>query len=150
MTSPSVLDRRDTGLWTRQGFNKVTIPRKARSHDPISRIRFLVPKIGSGRSDSPISRFRFCGGNVGRSFVVCSHNPVFRTNEESSIWRQNKHRDVMQNLSASFILQEECRMKIQHVLFPSVFFQNYGSVCWKVIFNEFTRSNFLNQQKSDP
>ena len=27
----------------------------------------------------------------------------------------------MQNLSASFIFQEECRMKIEHVLFSSVF-----------------------------
>ena len=27
----------------------------------------------------------------------------------------------MQNLSAPFIFQEECRIKIEHVLFPSVF-----------------------------
>ena len=27
----------------------------------------------------------------------------------------------MRNLLASFIFQEECRMKIEHVLFPSVF-----------------------------
>ena len=27
--------------------------------------------------------------------VVCSHHPIFRTNKESSIWRQNVHRDVM-------------------------------------------------------
>ena len=32
---------------------------KARSHDPILRIRFLVLKIGSRRSDGPISKFRF-------------------------------------------------------------------------------------------
>ena len=51
----------------------------------------MVPKIGSRRSDGPISRFRFCGENVGRSFVVCSHDPFFRTNKESSIWRQNDH-----------------------------------------------------------
>ena len=43
------------------------------------------------RSDGPISRFRFCGENVGRSFVVCSHDTFFRTNKESSIWRQNDH-----------------------------------------------------------
>ena len=94
---------------------------KARSHDPILRIRFLVPKIGSRRSDGPISRFRFCGKNVGRSFVVWSHDPTFRTDKESSIWHQNNHRDIMQNLSAPFIFQEECRMKVGHVLFPSVF-----------------------------
>ena len=52
----------------------------ARSHDPILRIRFLVPKIGRRRSDGLISRFRFCGEDVGRSFVVCSHDPIFRTN----------------------------------------------------------------------
>ena len=82
---------------------------KACSQDLILRIRFLVPKIGSRRSYGPMSRFRFCGKNVGRSFVVCSQDPIFRTNKESSIWRQNDHRDIMQIL------------KIEHVLFPSVF-----------------------------
>ena len=115
-------------------------------------IRLLVPKIGSRRSDGLILRFRLCSENVGRSFVVCWHDPLSRTNKESSIWRQNDHRDmdIMQNLSASFIFQEECWIKIEHVLFPSVFFQNYGSVCRKVIFNVFTRSDFRNQQKSSP
>ena len=122
---------------------------KACSHDPILRIRFLVPQIGSRRSDGPISRFRFCGENVGRSFVVCSHYPISRTNKEFSVWHQNDDRDIMQNLSAPFIFQEECRMKIEHVLFPSVFLQLW-TVCWKVIFNVFTLSDFQNQQKSDP
>ena len=67
---------------------------KARSHDPFLRIRFLFPKTGSRRSDGPISRFRFCGENVGRSFVVCSHDPFFRTNKESSIWRFHLSRRV--------------------------------------------------------
>ena len=96
---------------------------KARSRDQILRIRFLVPKIGSRCSDGTISRFRFCGENVGRSFVVCSHDPIFRTNKESSIWRQNNHRDIMQNLSAPLIFQEECQMEIDHVLFPFVFYK---------------------------
>ena len=64
---------------------------KARSHDPTLRIRFLVLKIGRRRLDGPISRFRYCSENVGRSFVVCSHDPIFRT----SIWRQNYHKDIM-------------------------------------------------------
>ena len=64
-------------------------------------------KLGSRRSDGLISRFRFCGENVGRSFVVCSHDPIFRTNKESSIWRRNDHRDIMQNLSAPFIFHEK-------------------------------------------
>ena len=81
----------------------------------------MVPKIENRHSDGPISRFRFCGENVGRSFVVCSHDPIFRTNKESSIWCQNEHSDVMQNVSASFIFQDECRMKIEHILFPFVF-----------------------------
>ena len=51
---------------------------------------------------------------------MCSHDPIFRTNKESSIWRQ---KDILQNLPAPFILQEECRMKIEYVLFPSVFFR---------------------------
>ena len=90
---------------------------KARSHDPILRIRFLVPKIGSRRSDGPISRFRFCGENVGRSFVVCSHRPIFRTDKESPIWRQNDH--------AKFVgafQEEECQMKIEHVSISMRFF----------------------------
>ena len=53
-------------------------------------------------------------------------------------------------LSASFILQEY-RMKIEHIPFPSVFFlQNYGSVCQKVIFGMFTRSDYRSEQKSYP
>ena len=67
----------------------------ARSHDPFLTIRFLISKIGSRRSDGPISKFRFCSENVGRSFVVCSHDPIFRTHKESSIWPQNDHRDIM-------------------------------------------------------
>ena len=83
--------------------------------------QLMVPKTGSKRSDGPISRFRFCCENVGRSlFVVCSHDSIFRTKLEHSLWRQNDHRDIMQNLSAPFIFQKECQMKIEHVLFPSV------------------------------
>ena len=81
----------------------------------------MVQKIGSRCSDGPISRSRFCRENVGRSFVVCSHDTIFRTNKRSSIWRQNDRSDIMQNLSAPFIFQEECRMKKEHILFPSVF-----------------------------
>ena len=96
-------------------------PGSIKDNDPILSIRFLVPKTGSRLSDGPISRSRFCGENVRRSFKVCSHDPIFITNKESSIWRQNDHRDIMQNLSAPSIFQEECRMKIKYVLFPSVF-----------------------------
>ena len=94
---------------------------KARSHYPMLRIRFLVPKIGRRRSDGPILRFRFCGENVGRSIVESSHDPIFRPNKESSIWRQNDHRDTMQNLSAPFIFPEECRMKISMFYFHPFF-----------------------------
>ena len=64
---------------------------KARSNDPFLRIRFLVPKTGSRRSDSPISRFRFCGENVGRPFVVCSHDPFSELTKNLQIWHQNVH-----------------------------------------------------------
>ena len=80
---------------------------------PVHIIRFLVPKIGSRSSDGPISRFHFCGENVGRSFVVCSQDPIFRTNKESSIWGQNYQRDIMQYLSGPFVFQEECQIKIE-------------------------------------
>ena len=81
----------------------------ARSHDPFLRIRFLVPKTGSRRSDGPISRFRFCGENVGRSFVVCSHDPFFRTNKESLIWRQNDHAKFVSAFHLSRRVSDENR-----------------------------------------
>ena len=56
---------------------------KAHSQDPILRIRFLFRKIGSRCSDGPISRFCLCDENVRRSYVVCSHDPIFRTDKES-------------------------------------------------------------------
>ena len=52
---------------------------------------------------------------------MCSNDPIFRTDKESSNWRQNDHRDIMQNWLAPFIFQEECWMKIEYVLFPYVF-----------------------------
>ena len=82
---------------------------QARSHDPFLRIRFLVLKTGSRRSDGPISRFRFCGENVGRSFVVCSHDPFFRTNKESSIWRQNYHAKFVSAFHLSRKVSDENR-----------------------------------------
>ena len=107
---------------------------KARSHDPFLGIRFLVPKIGSRRE------------NVGRLFVVCSHDPFFRTNKESSIWRQNDHAKFVGAFHLSRRVSDENRAGSISIRF----FQNYGSVWWKVIFNVFTRSIFRNQQKSDP
>ena len=98
---------------------------KARSHDPLLRIRFLVPKTGSRRSDGPISRFRFCGENVGRSFVVCSHDPFFRTNKESSIRRQNDPAKFFGAFHLSRRVSDENRTCSISIRF---FFQNYGSV----------------------
>ena len=121
---------------------------KACSRYQILRIRYLVLKIGSRRSDGPNLRFRFCGENVGRSFVVCSQDPIFRTNKESSIWHQNDHRDIMQNLSASFIFQEECWMKMEHVLFTSIF--QITDPCIGRSFSMCSHDPiFGNQQKSD-
>ena len=97
---------------------------KAPSHDPFLRIRFFVPKTGSRRSDGQISKFRFSGENVGRSFVVCSHDPFFRTNKESSIWRQNDHPKFVGAFHLSRRVSDEnraCSISIR-------FFQNYGSV----------------------
>ena len=52
---------------------------------------------------------------------MCSNDPIFRINKKSSLWRQNDHKDIMQTLSAPFIFQKECRMKIERVIFSSVF-----------------------------
>ena len=74
---------------------------------------------------------------------MCSHDPNFRTNKESAIWRQNDHRDIMQNLLMPFIFKKVSdENRACSVSIP--FFQNYGSVCQKVIFNVFTRSDFRN------
>ena len=51
---------------------------------------------------------------------MCSYDPFFRTNKGSSIWRQNDYAKLV----GTFIFQGECRMKIEHVLFPPVFFGN--------------------------
>ena len=81
---------------------------------------------------------------------MCSHDPIFRTDKESSIWRQNDHRDIMQNLSAPFIFQEECRMKIEHVPFPSVFFKITDPYVGRLFSMCSHDPIFKNQQKSDP
>ena len=104
----------------------------------------MVPKTGSRRSDGPISRFRFCGENVGRPFKVCSHDPFFRTDTESSIWCQNDHVEVVGAFRLSR-RQGECRMKIEHVLFPSVFFKitdpSDGRSCLMCSHNPFFGTN---------
>ena len=82
---------------------------KIHSHNPFLRIQCLVTKIGSKRSDSPISRFCFCGENVGRSFVVCSHDPFFKTNKESSIWCQNDHTKFVGTFHLSRRVSDENR-----------------------------------------
>ena len=97
----------------------------------------MVPKVGRRRSDGAISRFPFSGENVRRSFVVCSHDPIFRTNKESLGYHAK--------FVGAFHLSRRVSGGKEHVLFHP-FFQNYGSVCRKVIFNVFTRSDFRNQK----
>ena len=82
---------------------------EARSHYPFLTIRFLIPNNGSRRSDGPISRFCFCGENVGKSFAVCSHDPFFRTNKESSIWLQNDHAKFVGTFHLSIRVSDENR-----------------------------------------
>ena len=69
-------------------------------------------------SDGPISRFRFCGENVGRSFVVSSHDQFSEITKNLQFGAKM----IMQNLSVPFIFQGECRMKIEHVLYVHPFF----------------------------
>ena len=56
--------------------------------------------------------------NVTYSFMIMWSR--FSELTKTVIWRQNEHSDDMQNLSAHFIFQDECRMKIGHFLFPFV------------------------------
>ena len=74
---------------------------KARSDDQVLRIQF----------------FGFCGENVGRSFVVCSHHRFSELTKNLQFGTKM----IMRNLSVLFIFQREYRMKIEHILFPSVF-----------------------------
>ena len=99
---------------------------KLETFRPVHTIRFQGSNSWFRKLEAGVQMVRFQGSVFAVRlseflFVVCSHNPIFRTNKESSIWRQNDHRDIIQNLSAPFIFQEECRKKIEHVLFPSVF-----------------------------
>ena len=80
----------------------------------------MVPKTGSRRSDGPISRFRFCGENVGRSFAVFSNDPFFRTNKESSIWRQNDHAKFVGAFHLSRRVSDENRACSISILFFKV------------------------------
>ena len=99
---------------------------KARSHDPFLRIRFLVPKTGSRRSDGPISRVHFCGKNVRRSFVVCSHDPFFRTNKESSMWRQDDHAKLVGAFHLSRRVSDENRACSIYIRFFKITDQSDG------------------------
>ena len=85
--------------------------------DLFLRLRFYVPKTESRRSDGPISRFRFCGENVGRSFVVCSHDPFFRTNRESLIWHQNDHVEFVGAFYLSMRVSDENRACPTYICF---------------------------------
>ena len=92
------------------------------SKGPLTRSDFKDPILGSENWKQAFIRSDFKVPLLW-SFKVCSHDPIFRTDKESSIWHQNDHRDIMQNLSASFIFQEKCQMKIEHVLFYIRFFK---------------------------
>ena len=53
------------------------------------------------------------------------------------------------NFVSVFHLWRRMPMKTEHLLFPSVFFLNYGFVCLRVSSIVFTLSKFRNQVKSD-
>ena len=78
---------------------------------------------------------------------MCSHDPFFRTNKESSIWRQNDHEKICRCLSSR---QGECQMKTEHVLFPSVFLKLTDPFDGRSFLMCSHDSFFRNQQKSDP
>ena len=62
------------------------------------------------RSDGPMSRFHFCGENVGRSFVECSHNPIFGTNKgRQNICSQGYHAKLVGAFHLSRRVLDETR-----------------------------------------
>ena len=65
------------------------------------------------------------------SFVLCSHDPIFRTNKESSIWRQ-----TITGISCKIrrrLLSFKNSVGWKYSMFYFPFFPKYGSVCPKVI-----------------
>ena len=88
-----------------------------------SNFKDTILNIGSTRSDGPISRFRFCGENVGRSFAVCSHDPISRTDKESSILAPKRSQGHHAKFVGAFHLSRKVLDKIDYALFPSVFFK---------------------------
>ena len=101
-------------------FKILCIWLKARSIYPILKIQFLVPKIRSRRSDGPISRLVF--EKTGRSFIVCSHEPIFRTNRIFNM-APKQSQGCHAKFANAFHLPRRVLMKIEHFIFPSVFFK---------------------------
>ena len=85
------------------------------------RIRFLVPKSWKQAFRRSDFKVPFLWWECRK--VICSVFTRSHFQDEQRIFNlaPSDHRDIMQNLSAPFIFQEECRMKIEHVLFPSVY-----------------------------
>ena len=112
-------------------------------------IRVLVPKTGSRRSDGSISRFRFCGENVGRSFVVYSHDPFFRTNKEFSIWRQSDHGKFVGGFHLSRRVSDEnraCSISIRFFKYTDLFDGRSLLMCSH---DPFFGTNKIGSQKTD-
>ena len=98
------------------GCHKIDI--KARSHDPLLRIQFLFQKLEAGVQTVRFQRSVFVV-RMSEGHLQCVHTIRF---SELTRNLQFGAKTIMQNLSVPFIFQGECRMKIEHVLFPSVFF----------------------------
>ena len=90
---------------------------KARSDDQVLTIQFFGSKNWKQALGRPDFKVPFCGANVGRSFVVCSHHRFSELRKNLQFGAKM----IMRNLSVLFIFQREYRMKIEQILFPSVF-----------------------------
>ena len=93
---------------------------------PFTRSVFKDPIFGSKKLEAGVQTVQFqgslfCGENVGRSFEVCSHDPFFRTNNESSIWRQNDHAKIVGAFDLSRRVSDEKR---SGMFYFHPFFQN--------------------------
>ena len=124
--------------WKDSQLERSHVYLKARSHDPISRIRFLVPKIGSRRSDVLFQGTVFVVRMSEGHFSVCVHKIRFQN------WQKNLQFGVktITGISCKFVGAFHLSKRVSHenraCSIPSVFFRltdscvgRSFSMCWQ-------------------
>ena len=122
---------------------------------PIHTIRLKDPALGSESLEAGVQTVRFQGSicvvRMSEGHLYCVHTirfPELTKNLQFGAKTITGISCIICRRLSSF--NKSVGWKQSMFYFHPFLFQNYGSVCWKVIFNVFTRSDFRNQQKSDP